>query len=283
MEQQRIGIIHPGEMGVSVAASLQQSGHIVLWASADRSPATIARATERGLHDSGTLDRLCAECAVIISICPPHAAEEVAHDVLTAGFRGLYVDANAIAPQRAVRLSETLEQAGVRFVDGGIIGGPAWQPGTTLFLSGPQASDVAACFRAGPLGVRVLDEAVGTASALKMCYAAYSKGTTALLAAILATAERLGVRAALYDQWAQDDAAFASKADQRVQQVTAKAWRFAGEMEEIAATFDAAGLPGEFHRAAAAIYTRLGHFKHATSVPSLEDVLAALARNKDDQ
>jgi 3-hydroxyisobutyrate dehydrogenase-like beta-hydroxyacid dehydrogenase len=277
MQPERIGIVHPGEMGVSIAANLRQSGHAVAWASAGRSPATAARAAEHALRDAGTLAELCAACTLLVSVCPPHAAEEVARAVMETGFRGLYVDANAIAPQRAARMSAALEAAGIGFVDGGIIGGPAWGPGTTLYLSGPRAEEAAACFTAGPLAVRVLGEGVGAASALKMCYAAYSKGTTALLAAILAAAERLEVREALRDQWNQDDPAFAAQAERRAQQVTAKAWRFAGEMEEIAATFRAAGVPDGFHLAAAELYARLGHFKGATPPPSLADVLDAAA------
>jgi hypothetical protein len=115
------------------------------------------------------------------------------------------------------------------------------------------------------------------ASALKMCYAAYTKGTTALLCAILATAEAFDVRETLQTQWAEADAAFVEHTSQRVRQVTAKAWRFVGEMEEIATTFREAGLPGEFHTAAAIIYQRLAHFKDAGQMPALEDVLVALA------
>jgi 3-hydroxyisobutyrate dehydrogenase-like beta-hydroxyacid dehydrogenase len=277
MTSQRIGIVHPGEMGISVAVAAQQSGHAVAWASAVRSPATAERAAAHGLRDAQTLAGRCAECQVIVSVCPPHAAEAVAHDVLAAGFRGLYVDANAIAPERVVRMGETLAAAGVELVDGGIIGGPAWRAGTTtLYLSGARAQDAAACFSGGALGVRVLDQAVGAASALKMCYAAYSKGTTALLAAILAAAERLQVREALSEQWGHDDPDFAAQAERRVRQVTAKAWRFEGEMEEIAATFGAAGLPGGFHQAAADVYARLAHFKGQAAPPALADVLAAL-------
>ena len=111
-----------------------------------------------------------------------------------------------------------------------------------------------------------------------MCYAAYTKGTTALLCAILATAEDLGVRRDLEQHWQRDDPQFADEVAQRVRQVTAKAWRFAGEMEEIASTFRAAGMPGEFHAAAASVYRRLADFKAARATPALEDVLAALLR-----
>jgi 3-hydroxyisobutyrate dehydrogenase-like beta-hydroxyacid dehydrogenase len=276
MEQRPIGIVHPGAMGVSIAANLRRSGRRVHWVSAGRSAATIARAREQGLEDAGTLEQLCAECAVVLSVCPPHAAEDVAQAVTAAGFQGLFVDANAIAPGRVAQIDAALRQAGIEVVDGGIIGGPAWQPGTTLYLAGPRASAVAALFSAGPLAVQVLGDVVGTASALKMCYAAYSKGTTALLAAILAAAEHYEVGEALRAQWTQDDPAFALQAEQRTRQATAKAWRFVGEMEEIAATFAAAGLPGGLHAACAEVYRRMAHFKDAADTPALDVVLAAL-------
>jgi 3-hydroxyisobutyrate dehydrogenase-like beta-hydroxyacid dehydrogenase len=283
MTPQRIGILYPGEMGISIAASAQRSGHHIAWASEGRSAATHARAAKVGLRDTHTLAQLCAECAILVSVCPPDAAETVANRVLASAFTGMYLDANAIAPQRAMRIGQAMVEAGVTFVDGGIIGGPAWEPGKTwLYLSGPRADDIAACFSAGPLGTRVLGTTIGTASALKMCYAAYTKGTTALLCAILATAETLGVREALEQQWTHDDEDFAAQASQRARRVTAKAWRFAGEMEEIAATFRDAGMPGKFHAAAAIIYRRLAQFKDSQTTPSLEEVLGALIRTENE-
>jgi 3-hydroxyisobutyrate dehydrogenase-like beta-hydroxyacid dehydrogenase len=283
MTSQRIGFLHPGDMGISIAASAQNAGNEVYWASEGRSPDTHDRAAKYGLRDAHTLANMCAECAIIVSVCPPHAAEEVAQQVLTAGFAGMYLDANAIAPRRAERIGAHMTAAGVSFVDGGIIGGPAWKPGSTwLYLAGPQAEQLAACFAAGPLETQVLGAQIGRASALKMCFAAYTKGTTALLCAILATAEDLGVRADLEQHWQRDDPQFTDEVAQRVRRVTAKAWRFAGEMEEIADTFRSAGMPSEFHAAAANVYRQLADFKTASSTPALEDVLAALLRPARD-
>ena len=169
--------------------------------------------------------------------------------------------------------------AGASFVDGGIVGGPAWQPDSTwLYLSGPRAAEAAALFAAGPLETVVIGDEIGKASALKMCYAAYSKGSTALLCAVVAAAEQLGVREDLNRQWAHDDPRSPDQNAGRVRRVTAKAWRFAGEMDEIAATFRSAGLPGEFHAAAATLYRRLAGFKDAAATPSLDEVLAALVQ-----
>ena len=277
MATQRIGILHPGEMGISIAASAKNSGCDVYWTSEGRSAATRERAANVGLHEVPALAELCNQCGVIISVCPPHAAEALAHEVMRTGFRGLYVEANAIAPQRTIQIGETMTKADVRFVDGGIIGMPAWKPHSTcLYLSGPRANEVAACFSAGPLDTKVLGTEIGKASAVKMCYAANTKGAVALLAAIIATAENLGVREALFEQWRHDDPQFPEQVQKRIQANTPKAWRFVGEMGEISRTFREAGAPGEFHAAAANIYERLARFKDSRTPPTLEEILAAL-------
>ncbi len=277
MAKETIGILHPGAMGISIAATAQNTGHNVYWASDGRSPQTRQRAEQHQLQDAGTIANLCALCSVIVSICPPDAAEAIASEVFSLGFSGLYLDANAISPQRSIRIGEMAAAAGATFVDGGIIGGPAWQPNSTwLYLSGAAAPRTAACFTAGPLETRIIGDEIGKASALKMCFAAYTKGTTALLCAILGAAEAWNVREELANQWSQGGSDFAEQAAERTRRVTAKAWRFAGEMDEIAATFRAVGVPGEFHQGAADIYRRLTAFKDASETPSLEAVLAAL-------
>jgi 3-hydroxyisobutyrate dehydrogenase-like beta-hydroxyacid dehydrogenase len=264
-------------MGISLAASAKNSGCQVYWASEGRSPQTRERAERFSLHDAQTVAELCATCSILVSVCPPHAAEAVAAQVLDRGFSGLYLEANAIAPERVIRISQEMEAAGVTFVDGGIVGGPAWEPGQTwLYLSGRQAAAAAACFSAGPLETDVIGQAIGKASALKMCYAAWTKGSTALLCAIVATAESLAVWEELQQQWERDWPGFVEQTVQRVRRVTAKAWRFAGEMDEISATLEAAGLPGEFHSGAATLYRRLARFKDAETTPCFAEVIAAL-------
>lgn len=280
MTTQNIGILHPGEMGISIAAAAQKSGNRVCWASEGRSDDTYRRAEKYRLHDSGTVANLCAECSLIISVCPPHATEAVAHQVTACRFAGLYMDANAISPRRAQQIGNGMANAGISFVDGGIIGGPAWEPDRTcLYLSGPRANEVAVCFAGSPLRIEILGDTIGQASALKMCYSAYSKGTTALLAGVLATAEQLGVREALYRQWNRDDHDSAAGIEKRVRNVTGKAWRFVGEMDEIAVTFRDAGLPGEFHAAATIIYRRLARFKGTHTSPTIEEMLRELAES----
>ena len=275
----QIGIIHPGEMGISIASSAQNSGHDVFWSSEGRGEKTRARAGKHNLQDAGTIENLCGVCSIILSVCPPHAAEDVAHQVIAGGFKGLYVDANAISPQRSKSIGEAMQIAGIDFVDGGIIGPPAWERGQTwLYLSGQGADEVAACFANGPLEVKIVGEEIGKASALKMCYAAYTKGTSALLSAILAAANSYNVRMELNQHWDMDESGFAEQTERRVRRVTAKAWRFAGEMDEIAATFAAAGLPSGFHESAAEIFRRMAGFKDSPTLPELDEVLASLQK-----
>jgi hypothetical protein len=170
----------------------------------------------------------------------------------------------------------------VTFVDGGIIGLPAWTPHSTcLYLSGPRADEITPCFSAGPLDTQVLGAEIGKASALKMCYAANTKGAAALLAAVIATAEGLGVREALFERWRSEDAALPDHVLKRMQMSARKAWRFVGEMEQISHTFTLAGMPADFHVAAAAIYERLAVFKDAQQPPTLDDILHALSTIKE--
>ena len=170
-----------------------------------------------------------------------------------------------------------LNGVGGQFVDGSIVGPPAWQAGSTRFyLSGPRADEIAELFDGTLTEAIVLGDEIGRASALKMVFAAQTKGFTALLSAIQAAAEHLGVRADLDREWERRDADSAANTQRRVRGVTEKAWRFAGEMNEMAATFEQAGVPNGFFLAAHEVYQRLARFKDAEQLPQLECVLAAL-------
>jgi 3-hydroxyisobutyrate dehydrogenase-like beta-hydroxyacid dehydrogenase len=282
VKPQNVGILHPGQMGISIAASAQDSGYEVYWVSEGRSIQTRERAKKYNLNDANSLADLCETCSFIICVCPPHAAEQVAIEVSEHGFHGLYVDANAISPQRTRLIEKYLVDAGATFVDGSIIGGPAWEPNHTwLYLSGDGASHAASYFSKGPLETSVIGEQIGNASAIKMCFAAYTKGTTALLSAILASAEAYNIREELNQQWSRYWPDFAEETAERVKRGATKAWRFAGEMDEIADTFDAVGVPSNFHNGAAKIYRRTSHFKDVTS-PKLDEILSALMQIEND-
>ena len=278
MTSQAIGVLHPGEMGVTVGASVRAGGARVLWASEGRSAQTRDRAAAAGLEDAKTLASVCASSGVILSVCPPHSALDLARDVAAQRFSGLYVDCNAVSPGTAREIGRIVEGAGATFVDGGIIGPPARARGTTrLYLSGAEAGRIAGLFAQGPLEAIAMDGEPGAASALKMAYAAYTKGTAALLVDIRAMAIRTGVDKALLDEWALSQKDLGARSERAAGETARKAWRFTGEMAEIAATFDDAGLPDGFFRAAAEIYESLAGYKDAPGMPSVAEVAKALA------
>jgi 3-hydroxyisobutyrate dehydrogenase-like beta-hydroxyacid dehydrogenase len=274
-EARRIGILHPGEMGRVAAATLVHSGNEVYWASDGRSANTKQRAASLNLVDTLTIAELCRRCEAIVSVCPPEFADQLADEVLTTGFRGLYVDANAISPDRALKMAARMRTRGVTFVDGGIIGLASMTPGKTwLYLSGDAAPEIAKLFSEGPMQPEVLAGPAGRASALKMCFAAYSKITTALLTAILAAADHQGVRAELEQQWSRMPGSL-TDAVEKIPLSAPKAWRFVPEMQEIAATFESSGVSPAFPKAAAEIYSQLALFRNAK--PDLEAILSVLS------
>jgi 3-hydroxyisobutyrate dehydrogenase-like beta-hydroxyacid dehydrogenase len=241
-----VGLLHPGEMGAAVGAVLRAQGHQVLWASEGRSGETHARAEDAGLEDVGSVSKV-AEADVVFSICPPHAALELAASVGRVG--GLYVDANAVSPATAATIAGEVDE----FVDGGIVGSPPRERGTTrLYLSGDRAAEVADLFAGSVVGARVVPHA----SALKMAYAAWTKGTAAMLLAIRELARAEGVEDELLAEWDLSQPELRERNERAARSAEAKGWRWVAEMEEIAASFEANGLPGGFHRAAAEVYRR---------------------------
>jgi len=250
-----IGLLHPGEMGAAVGRCLTGAGYTVLWASEGRGPETAARARAAGLTDAGTAAEMAERADLILSVCPPHAALDTAWAV--QGFAGLYVDANAISPATAREVALMVEEGGATYIDGGIIGLPPVAPGRTrLYLSGEQAQTVRRLFDGTPLEARVIGGGTWSASAVKMAYAAWTKGTAALLLAARSLARAEGVEDALVAEWSLSQPALANRSEAAARSATTKGWRWVAEMEEIAASMAAAGLPDGFHQAAAEIFRR---------------------------
>ncbi len=277
--EKKLGILHPGKMGTAVAKTAVNSGCEVYWASDGRGPESRKRAEDAGLQDAGSVGDLCWRVPVIVSVCPPEFAEQVADAVIAAGFGGLYCDANAVAPRRVQQMARKMEAAGIGFVDGGIIGTPPTERNQTwLNLSGARAEELAPLFAAGPLETEIVGREVGQASALKMCYGGWTKATRALAITILAAAKEMGVLEDLKRHWARSGPSY--EAVERQMQVTVpKAWRFGAEMREIAETMEAAGLPGEFHKGAQELWDRLAGYKNAEGV-DVEEVLGAVVETR---
>jgi 3-hydroxyisobutyrate dehydrogenase-like beta-hydroxyacid dehydrogenase len=268
-----IGVLHPGEMGAALGAALRAKGETVLWASSGRSPATLDRAREAGLEDVVTLEELARRSEVIVAVCPPHAAVGLARSI--PSFAGVYLDANAVSPTTARKIAGLVS----RYVDGGIIGPPPRDGGTTrLYLSGDEASLVADLFAGTIVQARVVSEHDAAASAVKMTFAAWTKGTAALLLAIRAVARLEGVEETLLDEWRTSLPQLPDQSAAAARSALSKGWRWVGEMTEIADTFVEAGLPDGFHRAAAEIYRRSPRAPAGDDAKNLERVLAAISR-----
>lgn len=273
-----VALLHPGNMGVTIGAAAATSGARVVWVSDQRGEATRRRATQAGLADVGTLNNALAQSDIVLSVCPPHAAVEVAEQVAAQKFTGVYIDANAVSRATAEHIGEIVTRSGASFVDGGIIGSPVKQAGTTrLYLSGPHAKDVAELFSKSMLDARAIGPQPGAASALKVAYASWTKGTDAMLLAIRTYAAHEGVDDALLAEWRISQPQLEKRCDRAAAVATPKAWRYVGEMEEIAEAFKNAGLPGGFHKAAAELCERLDSFKDRTDpAPSIAEVIETL-------
>jgi 3-hydroxyisobutyrate dehydrogenase-like beta-hydroxyacid dehydrogenase len=266
-----IGLLHPGEMGAAVGQCLARAGHRVLWDPTGRSAATGARAAAAGLTAAAGLADFIRRADIIISVCPPHAALDVASRVARpggqeagfggeeAGFGGIFVDANAISPDTAREVAAVVETGGAAYVDGGIIGMPPAAAGLTrLYLSGPRAWEVRRLFAGTALDARLVeaDAPVGAASAVKMAYASWTKGSAALVLAARGLVRAEGVEDVLLAEWALSQPGLTDRSARAAGSAAAKGWRWIAEMEEIAAAMAAAGLPEGFHQAAAEIYRR---------------------------
>lgn len=288
-------MLHPGNMGAALAACVDGQ---VFWASEERSQGTATRAREVGVVDLGSLDSVVAAVDVVLSVCPPAAAVEVAEQVSGLGFDGLYVDVNAVSPATARQISRLF----TRFVDGGVVGPPpsssrASQPapadsmpskgndssGTRLYLSGREASEVAALFAGSAVHTHVVGSDPGRASALKMSYAAWTKGTSALLLSVAALATSEEVIDELLDEWDMSIPELRERLGRVSGRIGKKAWRFVGEMEEIADTYSDAKLPNGFHLAAADIYSRLADLKDQPPDQAPGEVLDMLLHKSGEQ
>jgi 3-hydroxyisobutyrate dehydrogenase-like beta-hydroxyacid dehydrogenase len=286
-----IAVIGMGDMGSAVGGALVRAGFRAITDLTERSVDSRALAERTGVKDLGSLRDVVKSADLLLSIVPParaHAfAGRAAAAMAATGARPVFVDCNAIAPSTVRSIASLFAALGAPFVDVGIVGRgptPGMQPPTRFFVSGPahrhKLLDLAVP------GMRMIDmgEEIGAASAMKMSYAALNKGTDALHAAVLVAAERLGVRAELTRELELSQAEALARMRARVPYLAATAERFAGEMAEIAITFDAVGVTPLFHRGAPHTYvtlaaTSLGMETRATlpARRSLDEALAVFA------
>ncbi|MEW2581342.1 NAD(P)-dependent oxidoreductase [Streptomyces syringium] len=247
-----VTLLHPGQMGAAVGAQAVAAGHRVLWVPHGRSQETRRRAQEAGLTAVPSLRAALDASDIAISVCPPGAADQIACDVNELRFTGLYLDANAISPQRVRRIADGM-QAPV--LDGAIIGPPPCDKKTArLYVSGaPQAAgQIQELFKGTAVEVREAGRDLGSASALKMAFASFQKSARTLAAVAHALADTHGVSDLLTEEAKTMPSAILSDPGY-LPSVAARAWRWRDEMGDIAATLRAAALPTGIADATAAV------------------------------
>jgi 3-hydroxyisobutyrate dehydrogenase-like beta-hydroxyacid dehydrogenase len=275
-------------MGAAVAAVLHQHGLDVITSLTGRSERTRRLAAWAGAVDAGPITALARRADIFLSIVPPaqatRVAREVAKGISRFHRRLVYVDFNAIAPETVLRLAGEIRAQGAVFVDGGIIGFP---PGsgaqeTHFWISGPEL-ETALALREHGLDVRVAGGRVGQASALKMCYAAITKGLTAVGTQAFTSAAAAGLLPLLLDELRNSQPALLSWLERMVTSSPPKAYRWIAEMEEIARTFSTAGFTPKLFRGAADTYKRIAEAPPGQETPeerrprSLEELAEELA------
>ncbi|MEW1753448.1 DUF1932 domain-containing protein [Streptomyces angustmyceticus] len=278
MAQPTVGILHPGSMGAAVAACAVANAAEVLWCAAGRSTASAARAEQFGLTPVPTLRELLDRSDIVISLCPPAAAEDLARDVAQHRFTGVYVEANAINPERAQRIAALLGPDAT-VVDGGLVGSPPVGGKTpTLYLSGPDDATerIEALFAGTDVRTAVLGTEVGKASALKLAYASFQKTSRVLVALAVGMAREHGVDQALLEVAARRTDSYLSEPGY-IAKTASRAWRWGPELDEAADALAAAGLPAEMLRAAASTLARWNDAKDAQEL-TLTDALDRLAQ-----
>jgi 3-hydroxyisobutyrate dehydrogenase-like beta-hydroxyacid dehydrogenase len=290
---QTVGIMSPGDMGHAIGAVLHQHGMRVITNLQGRSTRTVALAKAAGISDVSDDETLVREADMLLSILPPNRAygfaEQIAVALRKTGTTLLFVDCNAIAPRTAQALDQLVTEAGASFVDVGIIGNPP-QPGgqgPRLYASGARASDVAH-LRAYGLDVRVLGPHSGQASGLKMCYASLTKGLTALATEALVAGRVLGLQEALAAEL--QALPLFSMIERLIPGMPPKAYRWVGEMEEIARTFSDLRLPPQMPEGAASLYRFIEGTLLGAETPeqrqhgqTLEEVVSILANALAEQ
>jgi 3-hydroxyisobutyrate dehydrogenase-like beta-hydroxyacid dehydrogenase len=259
MQIRNIGVVSPGDMGQAIAGRLKESGFNVHTALEGRSERTKALARAAGLVDCGSMEQLVTTCELVISVINPGEALAVARKAAAAikatGRKIAFADLNAVSPQTARDSDRLIREAGGMFIDGGIIGPPprGEKDRPRIYVSGPDAT-LFGQINHSNLQVRVMSERVGDASGVKMCYAAMTKGTTALAVELLVAARKLGVEQALEKELRESRNDVFDWQVKSIAAMPPKAYRWVPEMQEIAKTFGELGMTRRIFDGATDIY-----------------------------
>jgi len=283
-----VGIISPGDMGHVVSRVLIDHGLRVVSCLAERSQRTQRLAAKAGVTDLLSYAELVEQADLILSILVPAQAVKAAQRVAEATTQAdvLYVDCNAVAPRTVKKIDRIIKNVGGNFLDASIIGPPPrFGESTRFYASGPNVGQLSILNQYG-LEIRPLGQEIGQASAIKMCYAALTKGLTALCAELLTAAETLGVSADLAEEFELSQTALYQRMQKGLPSLPSKSRRWIGEMEEIAVTFADVGLTPNILAGAADIFRFISQTELASlspeqpdAFPSMEKMITQLARD----
>mgnify|MGYP001800958014 CR=1 FL=1 len=253
-----VGILMPGDMGHGVGQALLAQGHRVVTALEGRSQHTRQLSDRAGIEDLGSIESCVAETDIILSILPPDRAvpqaQSIAEAMKKTGKTPAYADCNAISPMTMKSVASAFDGTGAVIIDSGIIGlNPIKSPPTRFYVSGPDCAPMKA-LKCDAIKVEKISDEIGRASALKMVYAAGTKGIWTLQTALLLTAARQGVLEPLLEELAYSQTGPLQSMRSKIPFIPADAARWVPEMEEIAATFADAGVTSGFHDGAAEIF-----------------------------
>ncbi|WP_372404552.1 DUF1932 domain-containing protein [Streptomyces luteireticuli] len=272
-----ITLVHPGSMGAAVGAHAARSGARVLWLPAGRSAETRERARQAGFEPVDSLCQALAVSDIVLSICPPQYAEDVAEDITAHAFDGVFVDANAISPERMSRIAAlvTARCPGSQVVDGSIFGPPPVNgKRIRLYVAGQDTSAVERVFKGTDVIVQPMAAPLGSASALKMAFASYQKAARTLAAVAHSLAHEHGVGDLLTKEAHIMASDILSNPDY-LPSVAARAWRWRPEMHEVADALRSAALPTDLAEATAKVMKRWEADKDDLDLP-LAEILAHL-------
>ena len=270
-----VAIMSPGDMGHAVGQVLSESGIDVITCTDGRSQRTKNLAEVAGLRQVATLEDMVIQADLVLSIMVPSKAmsfvREISPHFESSKTPTYFADCNAVSPQSALAMAEVINQAGGKFIDGGIIGTAPTKGDTPRFyVSGPDASVVMELDGRGII-VKAIGNKVGQASGIKMCYAALTKGTNTLHVALLTAASRMGLTDDLRKEFEFSQKSHLAAMEKGISRLPANAHRWIGEMEEIAATFENLGVTPNFHKGAAEIYKMLNSTPFAKESPETID------------
>jgi len=268
-----IGIVGPGDMGHNVGRTLrEEAGLRVVTALDGRSTTSRERAARAKIEDVGDLASFVREADLILSIMPPTQAAAFARAISLAleetGEVTPFAECNPLAPQNVQAIAASFK-ADAPFVDAGIVVLP---PGTSamatrFYVSGPHR-DLLEPINCESVVVKPAGEALGAASAVKMCYAALNKGTVTLRTAVLVAAVQLGVGEVFQAEVAASQKGHWEAMNKVIPWYAKDSIR---QMVEIQKTFAAVGVTPNFHKGAEELYDLLARTPLTEETRETED------------